>query len=432
MSFHGSQLNRGGRAVRRRRLVVEQRGPGGSEATIAFPAIRPGVGPSHKSDHYGEATFLAEQRRLIDLIPRRWLGFALLLVLGSAVIAALEALYARLPGLGAESVGSRLAAFDLAAGASLAGWFSSLTLLAATVVALLVYSVRRHKTDDYHGHYRLWLWAALCLFLMAADTGATLHQALQEMMTTAAGSRVTGDGSIWWLAPGAFMLVAMGSRLLIEMWSCRLSSAALLLTAACYATAGAVQLGWILPEGGADRVMLQQGTAMAGHLLLLLSVGLYARYVVLDAEGLLPRREAKPPGRVKLASDTVEGKEDASAASQWKTVDSPGTPQPVLKRVAPAAAAPVAAASTVAVPVKPAAPAPLKAAAPVSPKPVPAKPAPFAPAKPTAAVAAPAAPAMPQPIESSQQKLSKADRKELKKRLLQERLQREQKKAGNW
>ena len=51
------------------------------------------------------------------------------------------------------------------------------------------------------------------------------------------------------------------------------------------------QLGWILPEAGAREVMLEEGAEMIGNLFLLLAMTLHARYVILDAEGLLPHRE---------------------------------------------------------------------------------------------------------------------------------------------
>ena len=49
---------------------------------------------------------------------------------------------------------------------SLGSWFASLLLLAAGLLAIVTYSVRRYKADDYHGHYHVWLWAAACWFIM--------------------------------------------------------------------------------------------------------------------------------------------------------------------------------------------------------------------------------------------------------------------------
>ena len=78
-------------------------------------------------------------------------------------------------------------------------WFSSMTLAMAAMVAVLVYTVRRHRKDDYQGRYRVWLWAAACFMLMSLDETASLHEGFKEMMTLLTGSAIFGDGSIWWI-----------------------------------------------------------------------------------------------------------------------------------------------------------------------------------------------------------------------------------------
>ena len=126
--------------------------------------------------------------------------------------------------------------------------------------------------------------------------------------------------------------------------------------------------------------MIQQGAAMAGHLLLLLAMGLQARYVLLDARGLLPPRGGRRPPE---ASRRAQGEEERSAAADdtWVAVDSPhGSPQPVLRRASAVAAA---------------------------------------------ATGGGRAPPVAGPT-----KLSKADRKALKNRLIQERLKRQQQAKG--
>ncbi len=232
-----------------------------------------------------------EQSRLTDLVPRRLSAFLLVLLAGLVVIAALEGLYAWMPELAAKTTDGRVAAFDLDDEGTLAVGFSSMTLALAGLVAMLVYSIRRHKTDDYPGRYRVWLWAALCWFLLSIDETSSLHEGFKEMMVMVTGTRVFGDGSIWWASVYFFLLGAVGTRLLVDMRQCWLSSGALLLVAACYAVAVAAQLGWILPESGARGVMLEEGAEMVGNLMLLLAMGLHARYVILDAEGRLPERK---------------------------------------------------------------------------------------------------------------------------------------------
>jgi hypothetical protein len=82
--------------------------------------------------------------------------------------------------------------------------------------------------------------------------------------------------------------------------------------------------------------MLEEGAEMLGNWLLFLAMGLYARHVILDAEGLLPRREP-------AAGDAREGADD-----EWIMVDEPHrTPGPLRRRRAAKATARSSATRTV-------------------------------------------------------------------------------------
>jgi hypothetical protein len=446
MSLASSQYVR---SNRRRRLLTEDRSTAAGAAALRTDARldRVTTPPERKSEHYGDAEFLQQQPLLLDLVPRRPLAMVLWLLAGLMVLSGLVALYGWLPDWMRFAAGSRPAAFDLAAKGSLANWFASLMLVAASIVAVLVYTIRRHRTDDYHGHYRVWLWAALCWFLLASDTAASLHEAFRDGMTRLTGTRLLGDGAVWWLAAYGFLLGAVGSRLLLDLWHCRLATATFAAAVGCYAAALGLRMDWIPVATAAFHVMLQQGLLMLGHLWLLTAMAIYARYVILDAQGLLPPRAAKKPAAAKKKKAKDEEPEDEeeetdrsarphaeredngeredNAEDDWVAVDSPrGAAQPVLRR----AGAPAASNSTAPKPALPAASKPAPALAP--------KPAPLAPSKPAAAAAAkPAQPAAASPAplqETDDQKLSKADRKAMKKRLLDDRLKREQQRAGGW
>jgi len=286
------QFRRSGQRDDRRRRVFRDTFSGGpgrgpwSGSTADHDAR-----PPRKSDHYGDAVFMDEQPRMIDFIPRRLTTFALLFAAGVGIVIGLEMLYAWMPRLAPFTTDGSVEAFDLDGEGSLAVWFSSFTLTLASLLALVVFSIRRHKVDDYHGHYRVWLWAAACWLLMSLDETASLHEGFKEMMTMVTGTRLLGDGSMWWVVVYFFLLGGVGTRLLVDMRQSRLSSVAFLGTAFCYALAVVAQLGWLLPTENARAIMMEEGAEMIGNLLLLAAMGLHARYVILDAEGLLPRAE---------------------------------------------------------------------------------------------------------------------------------------------
>lgn len=270
---------------------------------------------ARRSQNYGAAEFLDEQWRLTDLVPMR-LSTYLLILLGSvAIIGGLEALYSSMPRLASMTTDGRVAAFDLDGEGSLAVWFSSLTLLLASATAVLVFTVRRFRRDDYHGRYRVWIWAAAVFLLMSIDETGSLHEGFKEMMTWLTGNRVFGDGSIWWVVAYFFVLGSVGSRLVADMRESGWSIIAIFAAAACYVVAVATQLEGILPEAGAQAVMLEEGMEMLGNVFLFLAMLLHARHVILDAEGLLPERDSIDDAEYDYEDAEVEVEEE------WVTVD---------------------------------------------------------------------------------------------------------------
>lgn len=328
--------------------------------------------PQQKSENYGDAEFLEQQLRLLDLVPRRSIVLAVLLSVAVAVVVGLEFAYAWMVGRAAAG-GTTLTTLDVAAKGSLASWFSSLMLLAAAAVALLIYSVRRHRTDDYQGRYRVWIWAAGGCLLLATDQAAGLREAFREMMISLTGTPLLGNGDLWWVVAYAIIFGAIGSRLLMDMRHCIPAAIALSGAAVAHGLVVSQRFGWMVFDGG-NGVIFLTGSEMVGNLLLLAAFGFFARHVVLDAEGLLPRRRQDE-------SEDQQSEEDqfrSAGPGRWRKIDPPHvTPKPAHQRPAT-----------------------------------------------TSPTSLPVATAAPSPVA---RKLTKAERKAMKKHLLQQRLERERK-----
>jgi hypothetical protein len=327
VSLHASSQFRSG-SQRRRRLLAEDIYNGDAISVSSNSSVDSAV--ANQSDHYGDASFLDEQIGLIDLIPRRWTMYALWLAAGLAIITGLEVLHSWQSGLAATIPGGQFGAFDLALTGCLGSWFSSLLLLTACATGGLTYTIRRHKTDDYRGRYRIWHWAALCCFFAASDVAANLHETFKQLMIHQTNTRIWGDGTLWWIIPCVLIFGALGTRLMLDMRPCRFAIAFFSLAGAGYVVAASMELG-LVSIGDAERtVMIKAGAAMSGHLMLLMSMVLYARFVILDAEGLLPGRESK----THLDSDNnVTEKSFVTPGKQWTRVDSSvSNPQPALRR----------------------------------------------------------------------------------------------------
>jgi hypothetical protein len=334
---------------RRRRLLTDD--PSDQEDTGCRVWPEEDAAGKGKSDYYGNAEFLEQQWQLLDLVPRRLWFVTLLLLTCIAIIAGLEAAYAWAVGRAAAG-GAIAVALDVGAKGSLACWFSALTLLAASVAALLVYTVRRYRTDDYQGRYRVWRWAAGCWFLLATDQAASLREAFRDAMVNCTGTPLFRDGTLWWVLVYVLVFAAVASRLMLDMRPSRLSLGALAVSTVAYGLAMAGYLGWAPLGTAVGNAIFRTSSEMAGHLMLLAAMGLHARYVILDAQGLVihpePRKVATKP---QAEDDELDADEDvdeetehevkviSAANNRWRSVDPPHaapkpTPQPAVASVA--------------------------------------------------------------------------------------------------
>ncbi len=296
---------------RRRRLLNEEvaAGAAGDDGASARTHA-----PPNRAPRYTSAAEVDQQPRVTDLIPQRKLTLLALSAAGLLAVGALEWLYALMPRWSELTTDGRVAALDLDGEGSLAAWFSSLTLTLAALAALLVYSLRRHRLDDYRARYRIWLAAAVCWAVMSIDEAGSLHEGFKEMMTIATGNRLFGDGSLWWIGVYGVVLGCLGLRLVLDMRECRASTSFLLLAAVGYVVAVVVQLELLMPQQGAKAVMLEEGCEMVGNLCLLLAMTLHARYIIRDIQGLVVHRK-KDESKSKPAKKTKQTKKSKTLAA---------------------------------------------------------------------------------------------------------------------
>lgn len=318
---------------RRRRLLTEENHAAGAKPgdddSDDVELTRTARSPAKSSNRYGTAGRVEKQTRVVDLMPQTYGMLALALFAGLAFIAALETGYFYLPKLVAHSASGRIEALDLTAEGSLASWLSTTMLSLAAGAAWVVYSVRKHRADDYHGRYRVWLTAGIAWLLLGVDESASLHETFRDLMVGTTGKHGFGDGSIWWIGAYGLVLTVVGIRLLLDMRECRTSTVALGFTAVCYLAAVLMVLNterlWVpqvlLPA--TFTVMVKEGLELLGNLFLLTSMLVHARYVILEAQGEITPRAKKPkkekPKVEKPAAKSETGKSDAAKSEPVKS-----------------------------------------------------------------------------------------------------------------
>ena len=160
----------------------------------------------------------------------------------------------------------------------------------ASVTCVLIYSLRRHRIDDFKGRYRVWMAAAAACALLSVESVAPLPSDVGRGVGLLYGL----DGAAWSCgvvaraggAAAGLGRVAGLARCAGEPVGGRRSWGRLV----AYGVALASYLGIGLEVAPQSEVMITAGAALVGHWLMLVGVVSYGRFVVLDAQGLIPVR----------------------------------------------------------------------------------------------------------------------------------------------
>ena len=286
-----------------------------STAHLALRAVAPDE-PADAEDapRYSEAAGIEHHPQVSDFLPRRYRTIGLLALLGAVATASIEALHRFAAPLAGKYGFETTAAFDLTRGGNLAAWLSSVLLILSAVTCILIYSLRRHRIDDFKGRYRVWMAAAAACLLLSVVSVAPVHQMLAAVAAYHVGWTALRGHAAWWLLFGGLPLGWVAVHAWLDARESRLAAAALIAAMVAYCTALTSYLGF-LPHGSPETaVMVTCGAALWGHWMLLVGVVSYGRFVVLDAQGLIPLRRRERAGSQRRKD--VKGREVRHVASR--------------------------------------------------------------------------------------------------------------------
>jgi hypothetical protein len=107
-------------------------------------------------------------------------------------------------------------------------------------------------------------------------------------------------------------------RLMLEIGESRTSLTMLLVAAACYGVAAAGALGWAPAALGGWSGALTEALPLVGHTIALAGLMVFARYVVLDVQGLIDHapRAAAPAAVKEAATPTAPATQSVSHTAQ--------------------------------------------------------------------------------------------------------------------
>lgn len=159
---------------------------------------------------------------------------------------------------------------------SFAAWWTPMVLVLTAGAMRLIYVLRRHRRDDYRGHYHLWRLTLVVMLVASVHLTVGLVAWLGALIDLVIGDRAVLSGANWLriaLDVGGIILVM---RLVAEVYRCRLALIALVSAAALMGFSEAAAWQLIAIDTMTRSTLVIAAPMLAGSCLLL-SATVYLR-----------------------------------------------------------------------------------------------------------------------------------------------------------
>ncbi|MGI9427281.1 MAG: hypothetical protein ACR2NM_01390 [Bythopirellula sp.] len=241
---------------------------------------------------YGAGANIENHPQVTSFVPRRFRTLSLI-ALGGIAIGVVAELVAHYSGTLSEliKVVTATEIIDVFSN-RLVAWTSAMLLLLTAAYRRLVLSLRRHRVDDLRGRYRVWRTASWAMVILSLNTVLAAHTLVARYLGDLVAWQLLPAHVGWWLVPAALVGGWIGFKLIADTRECRGALVSYLLAAACLTAAGIYSAGWS-PLWAADwPELLSRSLPLGGYTFILVGSLLYARYVVLDVQGLIEHKSA--------------------------------------------------------------------------------------------------------------------------------------------
>jgi len=277
------QFRRNGlRDERRRRALMDDRAsdPGNHATSITSDDV-----VSRSARTYSKTAVDERRIRIVDAVPVYLVHVTLVY---AAVLLAVAALLAM------HHYGANMLRWaDLTRVDSLGTYLSAGSLFVGALLAFLTYRIRRHRLDDYRGRYRCWLWFAGLLLFASLDCMLNFRSDVARGLEAVTRVRLLGQTDGWWIVVWCVAYGSMALRALIEVRESLGTIAVGLLSTALLFTGMALQMDLLILPANVPAGLALHTAQLLGVGLLLTTLVQYARYVWLDAQGLISRRRVQ-------------------------------------------------------------------------------------------------------------------------------------------
>lgn len=287
--------------------------------------IEPGDTP-----RYGAGANIENHPQVTSFVPRRFRMFCAFAILGIGVAIAAEAIaHFAEPLSQFTAVVSPAELTETFANRPVA-WTSAALLLLTLGYTRLIYSLRRHRVDDDKGRYRVWRTAGWAATLLSINAVLSAHELIARYLGHVVEYQMLPASAGWWLIPSALLGGWLLIKLMIDASECRGALSLYVLAVICLVVAGVSSAGWSPSWAAAWPDTMSRSLPLVAYTLLLVGSQLFARYVILDVQGLIahaapattevaiaqetqPQAELKPSRKQAKKKGAEEGQDDASA-----------------------------------------------------------------------------------------------------------------------
>lgn len=272
---------------------------------------------------YGEQASIENHPQITDYVPRRRRTVVTAMAALIGVAAAGQALAMYAPTLAAAAPGIEATTLSEQLAGGIVRWASAATLLLIAAALRIVYSLRRHRVGDEYGRYRVWRWVAAAAVLASVCVVAGVHTVGASLAAGLFGTSLTAGGAEWWLAPVSVVACWLAVGMMIEIAESRLATVLAVAAGATYLAAAIGTLGYRPEWLGPASDLLTRSLPLTGHAFALGAAALFARYVVLDVQGLIDHAPAPSPRVVPAATPAppVESAPDAVVIAEEEDED---------------------------------------------------------------------------------------------------------------
>lgn len=234
-------------------------------------------------------------------------------------------------------------------------WFAGILMMGSAGASFLIYQLRRHKRDDFRGHYRLWWLVLIVMILASLNSVVSLIDWSGALLDAAIGKRVALAGSDWIRIVVSLGGAVLALRLIAELHRSRAALIAMLAAASFLAIPEAAKWN-VLEVETIGRWALVTSAPLLAFTSLFLAFGIYLRMLyrevrrfdesdrlkdrlqqmrlrVFQRSGVDDRSEEKAESRQRWWQRKEKEVRDDEVEQEEKFLEEEEQPEPVAQRV---------------------------------------------------------------------------------------------------